>query len=373
MPSISTTAGAVFHFYENQADAVAQNTNYINNIASYNGNDGQILYVVVSNGAFCSKMVQLTLIKEDTPVAQLTPSKVRICVGESVVLTAAGGVTYEWDNNSGTGATQTVSPTQTTTYSVYAIGAKGCKSLQPATVTIEVVPAITSDLSGGMICTGDQITLDAGSGPGYEYVWSTGSTTQTITVATPGVYTVTITNGVCSETYTTEVLQAIIPEIVKVDYNTDSGTMILTASNPSNGPLEYSVDNGATWQSSNIFSNVPKNKLIFIRVRVKNTSCVGYLEYFTFSMTNVITPNGDNVNDIIDFRGVSDYKNFKGVVYDRYGREIFKADKSRPYWDGYFQGKKLPTASYWYQITFEDPASKQLTVKTGWILLKNRE
>ncbi|WP_292010495.1 choice-of-anchor L domain-containing protein [Chryseobacterium sp.] len=372
MPSISTATGTVFHFYENQADATAQNTNYITNIASYNGNDGQVLYVVVSNGGFCSKMVQLTLIKEATPVAQLTPSKVRICVGESVVLTAAGGVTYEWDSFSGTGMTQTVSPTQTTTYTVYAIGAKGCKSTQPATVTIEVVPAITSDLSGGMICTGDQITLDAGSGPGYEYIWSTGSTTQTISAATPGVYTVTITNGVCSKTYTTEVIQAIIPEIIKVDYN-DNGTMILTASNPSNGPLEFSVDNGVTWQSSNIFSNVPKNKLIFIRVRVKNTSCVGYLEYFTFSMKNVITPNGDNVNDIIDFRGVSDYKDFKGVIYDRYGREIFKAEKTRPYWDGYFQGKKLPTSSYWYQITFEDPASKQLTVKTGWILLKNIE
>lgn len=372
IPSISTTTGAVFHFYASQADAVAQNDNFINNVTSYNGADGQILYVVVSNGGFCSKLVKLTLVKEVTPIAVLTSTKVRICSGESAILTASGGATYQWNSLPGTGSTQTVSPTQTTTYTVYAIGAKGCKSLEPASITIEVVPAITSNLTGGLICVGDQITLDAGAGPNYSYSWNTNSTTQTITVGTPGTYTVTINNGVCTKAYTTEVKLAVIPEIINVDYS-PSGTMVLTASNPSNGQLEYSVDNGLTWQSSNVFNNVPKNTVIQIRVRVKNTSCVGYLEYFTFVMKNVITPNGDNVNDIIDFRGINEYKNFSANIFDRYGREIFKAEKVRPYWDGYFQGKRLPTSSYWYQVTFEDPASKKPTVKTGWILLKNFE
>ena len=373
-PLISSTAGALFYFYQNQADAVAQNSSFIPTagLANFNGTDGQILYVVVSNGSFCSRLVQLTLRKEATPVATLTATKLRICAGESVTLTAGGGVTYLWDNYTGTGPTRTVSPTQTTTYSVYALGAQGCKSLIPAIVKVEVVPAIVSDLKGGMICEGDQITLDAGAGPSYSYSWNTGSTTQTITVGTPGTYTVTINNGVCTKVYTTQVIQAIIPEIIKVDYS-DNGTMILTASNPSNGPLEYSVDNGVTWQDSNIFTNVPKNSIISIRVRVKKTSCVGFLEYFTFVMQNVITPNGDTKNDIIDFRGIVEYKDFKGSIFDRYGKEVFKAEKIRPYWDGYFQGKRLPTASYWYQVSFEDPASKKPAIKTGWILLKNFE
>ena len=371
-PLISTTQGAVFRFYANQADAVAQNNSFITNLTAYNGTDGQVLYVLVSNGAFCSRIAKLTLRKEETPTTQLTASKLKICVGESTLLTASGGVTYEWSDTSSTGGIRTVSPTKTTTYTVYAVGAQGCKSLQPVRVTIEVVPAIVSTLKGGHICKGDKIVLDAGSGPGYTYEWSTGETTQTITASTSGEYTVTISNGVCSKAFKTQVIQAVIPEVTKVDYN-EKGTMILTASNPSNGILEYSVDNGVTWQSSNVFNNVPKNKVIAIRVRVKYTSCVGFLEYFTFVMKNVITPNGDNINDIIDFSGVIEYKDFSGQVFDRYGKEVFKAQKIRPYWDGYFQGKKLPTSSYWYQVTFEDPASKQLTVKTGWILLKNIE
>ncbi|REC75591.1 gliding motility-associated C-terminal domain-containing protein [Chryseobacterium elymi] len=371
-PQISTTPGAVFHFYANQADAQAQNNNFITNLTNYNGTDGQIIYVVVSNGAFCSKIVTLTLRREETPVAQITAPRMRICEGESMILTAAGGVTYQWGDTSSTGGVRTVSPSQTTTYTVYAIGAQGCKSLQPASITIDVVPAIVSTLKGGQICEGDMILLDAGSGPGYTYEWNTGETTQGITVSTPGEYTVMISNGVCLKEFKTQVIRAAVPEIIKVDYN-DSGTMVLTASNPSNGVLEYSVDNGFTWQASNVFSNVPKNTVISIRVKVKNTSCVGFLEYFTFVMKNVITPNGDNVNDIIDFSGVSSYKDFQGFVFDRYGREVFKAGKTRPYWDGYFQGKRLPTASYWYQVTYQDPASKQTTVKTGWILLKNLE
>lgn len=372
-PLISTTQGAVFRFYANQADAQAQNNSYITNLTNYTGTDGQILYVLVSNGAFCSKIATLTLRKEETPTAVLTAPRLKICAGESVLLTATGGVTYEWgDAAATTGGIRTVSPTQTTTYTVYAIGAQGCKSLQPARITIEVVPAIVSNLKGGHICQGDKIILDAGSGPGYTYQWSSGETSQSITVGTPGVYSVTISNGVCSKEFKTEVIKAVIPEVIKVDYN-ETGTMIITASNPSNGILEYSVDNGVTWQSSNIFNNVPKNKIIAIRVRVKYTSCVGFLEFFTFVMKNVITPNGDNINDIIDFSGVVNYKDFSGQVFDRYGREVFKAEKIRPYWDGYFQGKKLPTSTYWYQVTFEDPASKELTVKTGWILLKNIE
>ncbi|WP_223607369.1 choice-of-anchor L domain-containing protein [Chryseobacterium sp. OSA05B] len=371
-PQISTTAGAVFRFYANQADAQAQNNSFITNTTAYNGTDNQVIYVLVSNGAFCSKIVTLTLRREETPVATLTAPRVRICSGESLILTAAGGVTYQWSDTSTNGGVRTVSPTQTTTYTVYAIGAQGCRSLQPATITIDVVPAIVSSLKGGQICEGDMILLDAGSGPGYTYEWNTGETTQAITVGTPGEYTVKISNGVCSQEFKTQVIRAVVPQIIKVDYSVN-GTMVLTASNPSNGTLEYSVDNGFTWQSSNVFSNVPKNTVISIRVKVKNTSCVGFLEYFTFVMKNVITPNGDKVNDIIDFSGVSGYKDFKGFVFDRYGREVFKAAKTRPYWDGYFQGKRLPTSSYWYQVTYEDPASKELAVKTGWILLKNME
>src|SRR5690606_12035925 len=47
------------------------------------------------------------------------------------------------------------------------------------------------------ICAGSSITLDAGN-PGATYSWSTGESTQTITVSTADTYTVTVTKDGCS-------------------------------------------------------------------------------------------------------------------------------------------------------------------------------
>lgn len=366
-------AGSTFNWVASGGGNIVSGATTANPVVDKAGTYTLTITKVYQPGATCTATANVTVTENKVkPTVTLTSNDYKICQGETVILTASGAVTYAWSGGvSGTGDTKTVSPTTTTSYTVVGTGANGCQAA-PLTITVEVVPAITSNVRGGFICTGDVITLDAGAGPNYTYLWNTGDTSQTISVGTPGAYTVTIDNGVCTKAFTVQVIQAVIPQIINVDYN-ESGTLALTASNPSNGALEYSIDNGTTWQNSSTFSNVPRNIVVSIRVRVKNTSCVGFLEYFTFIMQNVITPNGDNINDIIDFRGILKNKDFKASVFDRYGKEVYRASSLQPYWDGLFQGKRLPTSSYWYQIVFEDPASKKPTLKTGWILLKNFE
>ncbi|AZA82864.1 gliding motility protein [Chryseobacterium lactis] len=376
-PSISTTPGAVFKFYENQADAIAQNNNYIQNILNYNGNDGQILYVVVSNGGFCSKTVELTLLKEATPTAKVKVSKIKICPGESVTLTAEGGDTYLWSNFPGTGNMQTVTLYQTTIFTVYALGTKGCKSLNPATVRVEVTPEITSPLTDVEICVGDKATLDAGAGPGYKYLWSTGATTQKIDVDQWGIYTVEIDNGICKKMFSAKVMGAATPYVIGLDYSSTKKTLVITAENPpmNNLPssLEYSIDNGITWQQSNIFSSLLDNTTYTILVRRVGTHCVGSLEFFTLQINNVITPNDDGINDVLDLTSLGQFKNFTGSIHDRYGVEMFKFSKDTPIWNGTVGGKRLPSSTYWYKFNFEYPKSKAQMNWSGWIMLKNRE
>ncbi|KQR93351.1 gliding motility protein [Chryseobacterium sp. Leaf180] len=373
-PLLSFTPTAVFKFYVNQADAVAQNNNFITNPANYNGTNNQILHVVVSNGGFCSKLVKLTLKREAAPVAGLTVNKVRICQGESVTLTAANGVTYEWSNFSGTGNTQTVTLFQTTTFTVYAIGALGCKSLIPASVTVEVVPQPVTTLADVEVCIGDNVTLDAGAGSGYTYLWSTGATTRTITVNELGTYSVTINNGICSKTFSAKVVAAASPFITATNYA--NKTLTVTAYNPPKnnvlGTLEYSLEGGA-WQTSNIFTNLNDNTTYKVNVRVVGTSCAGSLEVFTFQINNIITPNQDGVNDVLDLTGLVKFKNFTGSIYDRYGVELFRFSKEKPIWNGTIGGKKLSTATYWYKFNFEYDRSKTQMNYSGWIMLKNRE
>lgn len=375
MPSISTTSGAVFHFYEDQADALAENDDYIQDILHYNGNDGQILYVVVSNGGFCSTMVELTLLKETRPTVSLVASKLKVCPGSTVDLTATGGSTYEWANFQGTGNVQTATVYTTTTFSVYALGAKGCQSSLPAKVTVEVVPELTSPLRDVEMCQGDRITLDAGAGPNYSYLWSTGEITQTINVDNWGVYTVKIDNGYCEKTFTVNVLGAASPFVSNVDYS--NNTLTITAEVPTINNIpqtaEYSIDGGISWQDSNVFTNVQDNTTYNIQVRSVGTHCVGALEFFTFQVKNIITPNDDGINDTLDLTALGGFNNFTGSIYDRYGSEMFRFSKENPIWNGTVGGKKLPTATYWYKFNFQYPKTKTTLSQSGWIMLKNRE
>lgn len=375
IPSISTTPGAIFHFYVNQADAIAQNNSFIQDILHYNGNDGQTLYVVVSNGGFCSKMVELHLSKEATPTASLVASKIKVCPGETVNFTATGGTTYEWANFSGTGNTQSATVFNTTTFTVYALGPKGCKSLQPAKITVEVVPDLTSPLMDVEMCEGDRVTLDAGAGPNYTYLWSTGEITQTINIGQWGIYTVTVKNGYCERTFTAKVMGAASPFVTNLDYS--NNTLTITAEVPmiNNIPqtAEYSVDGGITWQPSNVFTGLQNNTTYQIQVRTVGTHCVGALEFFTLHLSNVITPNQDGINDTLDLTALGGFNNFTGSIYDRYGSEIFSFSKEKPIWDGTLVGKRLPTATYWYKFNFQYPKSKTTMSQSGWIMLKNRE
>jgi len=322
-----------------------------------------------ANGCVSSTPATVTVIV-GPPVAILAASKTKICAGETITLTASGGVTYEWVGLPGNGPTQVVTPLTNTTYSVFALGGNGCKVANPTTISIEVVPAIVSTLEDVYVCVGDDGILDAGAGPNYTYLWSTGATTQTITTNVVGAYSVTISNGVCSKVFSAELLNPELPQFINVGY--ENHVLTLTATNPTGGTLEYSIDGGVTWQNSNIFYNVLDNANYNLMVKVKDAKCSNSLQYFTFIVANAITPNFDGVNDEVDFTGISNYNNFSASIFDRYGAEIFKASKGNTVWRGTVKGLVLPTATYWYRAQWENPASKKPEQRSGWILLKNR-
>ncbi|AZA54181.1 choice-of-anchor L domain-containing protein [Chryseobacterium sp. G0201] len=327
------------------------------------------VFAIGANGCISATPATVTVIV-GPPTAGVSANKSKICVGESVTLTATGGITYNWVGLTGNGNTQIVSPTVTTEYSVYALGGNGCSSVLPAKITIEVVPAIVSTLQDVFVCVGDKGILDAGAGPNYTYLWSNGATTQTISTDVVGTYSVTISNGVCSKVFTAQLLNPVLPQFTNVTF--ENHVLTLTSSNPTGGVLEFSIDGGVTWQNSNIFYNVLNNSNYTLMVRVKDAKCSTTLEFYTFLISNAITPNSDGKNDVIDFSGISKYNNFAASIFNRYGQELFKATRSDAIWRGTIKDLNVPTATYWYRVQWDNPASKKLELRTGWILLKNR-
>ena len=90
-------------------------------------------------------------------------------------------------------------------YGVTLYVSEGCQRDTFYTDTITIYEnLILGELNLGdddVLCMNEVATLDAGEmPPGTTYLWSTGETTQSITVDTLGVYTCTIENGFCTET-----------------------------------------------------------------------------------------------------------------------------------------------------------------------------
>lgn len=357
--------GNTFQWVATNGGTIVSGGNTLTPIVSSGGT-----YSLTITGTHCNdtKDVQVT---QDIapPTVNLVADRIVICSGESASLTSSGAVNYQWTGFTNTGNSITVSPTTTTIYYVKGIGANGCVSTEKS-IEIQVVPAITSTLSNSQVCTGDVITLNAGTGVGYTYLWEDGSTSPTRDVNAIGNYTVTINNGVCSKSFTSVVSQAALPVINEVIYGNNSLTIIAT--NPSTGILEYSID-GVNWQDSKTFSGLENNATYPTMVRVKGTSCLSAGEYFTFYMPNVITPNGDGYNDMIDFTKVStSSSDFSGLIFDRYGKKVYTCTSASRLWDGKLDGRVLPSDTYWYKLEWTDSITHKKIVKTGWILLKNR-
>ena len=74
------------------------------------------------------------------------------------------------------------------------------------------------------------------------------------------------------------------------------------------------------------------------------------------------SPNNDGLNDTWNLSGL----NAKKVqIFNRYGVEVYSKNNYTDEWDGRTDsGEELPTATYYYVLTFSNG-----TVKTGWVYL----
>ena len=182
--------------------------------------------LTITDGNGCSTTATVVTVNVySVPAMTITSaSSTSICQGESVTLQSSGGFSaYAWSN----GATnQNLIATTAGSYSVTGTTTDGCTVTSTAqTVTVNAVPVATITNAGSsVLCTGDSATLNAPTGMS-SYLWSDGSTTQSITTVTPGSYSVTVTNaGGCSATSTTTVI---------------STSQITAPTVTSNGALEF--------------------------------------------------------------------------------------------------------------------------------------
>lgn len=215
------------------------------------------------------------------------------------------------------------------------------------------------------ICPEARIDLDAG--PGFDsYLWSTGEKTEKINVSV-GEYYVDLGFNNCIYRQIVNVIAADLPMITNIEISGNSATVSVIGGTP---PYQYSLDN-IFFQNSNIFKNIPRGAQIIYVKDAKNCESVKK-DFLILNFINVISPNGDGINDKLDYSDLKTKNNVNIEIYNRYGQSVFKAESGTFIWDGKSQGRNLPTGSYWYKLQWTEPESGLPVSAKGWVLLKNR-
>jgi gliding motility-associated-like protein len=227
----------------------------------------------------------------------------------------------------------------------------------------------------------------------YNYVWNDASgneisTEDNLNLTIGGSYTVTATttDGTnCSRTETI-VITASNPAILLANFITiiDQGNTIgsedkssISIDTISNelGPGDYQFalrndDQNTTtsYQDEPLFENL-EGAIYTIIVNDKN-GCVpnATLQVSVLQFPKFFTPYGDGENDTYLVKGANKtfYPNSSINIFNRYGKLVAQIPIDGPGWNGTYNGKKLSSDDYWYNITLI-PAGKpkQIINKTG--------
>jgi gliding motility-associated-like protein len=295
-----------------------------------------------------------------------------LCQGSNVVLTATGGASYKWYHNGAlqtgiTGATLTV--TTPGEYSVRAISAAGCESIDVATIVITLLEKPVVDFSYNTYCAQFPITftnrsVTTNSGP-VTFLWTDNFgnnstlTNPVITYSTAGVVNMKL-----------KVIPTLCP--VSADSITKSFTLstalvgqrLPTVDALSGEPVRlqarsfgasYLWTPGVSLDDSTLmrpFATLSAQQEFRIRVttvagcQTVDTLLVRVFPNYGIYVANVFSPNGDGINDRVVFNlvGIRNLKYFR--VFDRTGKLMFVTSNAGDSWDGRFNGQAMPPATY---------------------------
>lgn len=217
------------------------------------------------------------------------------------------------------------------------------------------------------ICYNETITIDAGS-ENVSWKWSTGQTTQTADFTAAGNYSVILTNANgCSYTHDFIISDENQPKIDVINQTNNSIEVIA-----SGGSKPYLYYFNGIPQTSNILFN-PTAASYVIQVE-SATGCFGPPKTIYFiKINNAFTPNADGINDTWKIDNLDKMESVNLVIIDRIGNKVFEStNPAKTEWDGKVNGRELPTASYWYIVSWFDAVTQKNEQRQGWILLKNR-
>ena len=290
-----------------------------------------------------------------TPLAPVSRGNIEICKNEAIpalAVTAQSGETVNWYDapSGGNLIAENTSSYEVPVAGIYyaeAINTEGCEPGPRTAVSLSFieVPNIEDEIL--QLCNNSAINLQAGV-PGATYSWSTGESSEEISVIEPGNYSVIITTREgCKVEKKFNIIPVIAAQIAGI--NSEEGRVIIKTINP--GVFEYSL-NGRDFQDSNIFENVPGG--IYTAFVKDLAGCeTAEMRFPHVVVQKYFSPNNDGNNDLFELKGVEYFNSSYIRIYNRYGALIKSGTGEGFSWNGTFNGTQMPAGDYWYDINIE--------------------
>ncbi len=200
---------------------------------------GNTTYTVVgTDGNFCMDTTTVAVVVNPLPVLTVS-NDTTICNGGSATLMVSGATSYLWLSSGGTGSTEVVSPTDTTTYTVIGTDINGCSSVEDIEVTVAQLPILTTS-NDTTVCAGSLVVMSVSGAATYS--WSSGGTgsIETVSPTTATTYTVTGTSAqgctsMATITVSTNALPSVTYSIPAGTHCVADGNFVLTGGSPAGG------------------------------------------------------------------------------------------------------------------------------------------
>ncbi len=311
-------------------------------------------YTIITQAKCFKDTIVKTIYVVPNPAPVISGIK-SVCKGKSDTLYASGGTTYLWSNGS-TSTSVIITLTKDSTVTLEAFNGKCYKD---TTIKLNVIPSPVVTISPSVkICSGDTVTLNATGGGTYH--WSNGSKDSTIKVSDTAntTYSVLVTNAKgCTAAATTKITIDVPALFACCDSTIFIGNSALLYAD-SSLTYKWSPSTGLSCDSCPEIIVTPTVTTTYTIVGVDKTGCEvrrtltiiveePCSDYF---VPNVFTPNGDDVNDKFEIKA-ENLTSFSIVIYDRWGKEMYKSNNPDVYWNGDTEeGAKAPTGVYYYII-----------------------
>jgi hypothetical protein len=222
--------------------------------------------VTGTNALNCTSGYTFKQIVRAPLVMNITSNIDSLCVGATATLTASGASTYTWNPGNQNGASISVTPTVTTTYSVMGTATTTC--MVSKTYTQNVHPVVTISSTPITTCSSSATLTASGA---TTYTWSTGANTTTI-VVTPTVsttYSVSGSGNGCTTSNNVTQIVNVVNIISTADSLCSGNSAILTAN--STNTLSANESMTYTWSTTATTSTISISPTVFTTYTVTST------------------------------------------------------------------------------------------------------